>query len=166
MRRSWGISESTSSYAKMPANAFSCRQSNPGVLETGAFADIPHSLSQAPGVPSIAEQCTAEIQRQESLKLGPRRDPLYLFACYLEWRNEGNLRAFQELLAGLDDPNEDARIVAESLLGRPSPRRRQADGNRDHTDLVTRTPSRTFVAAVASPTVREPRDCSYSCVND
>jgi len=82
----------------------------------------------------MAEHCAAEIQSKESLKLAPRRDPLYLFACYLEWRNEGNLRAFRELFAGLDDPTEDARMVAESLLGRSSPRRRQADGNRDRTD--------------------------------
>jgi len=82
----------------------------------------------------MAEYCAAEIQSEESLRPAPRRDPLYLFACYLEWRNEGNLRAFQELLAGLDDPHEDARIVAESLLGRPSPRRRKANGDRDRTD--------------------------------
>ncbi len=82
----------------------------------------------------MAEHSVAEIQSEESLKLASRRDPLYLFACYLEWRKKGNLRAFQELLAALDDPHEDARIVAESLLGRPSPRHGQAGGHRDRTD--------------------------------
>jgi hypothetical protein len=82
----------------------------------------------------MVEHCAAEIQSEESLKSVPRRDPLYLFACYIEWRNELNLMAFQELLAALDDPHEDVRIVAESLLGWPSPRRRQADRNRGHTD--------------------------------
>ncbi len=87
----------------------------------------------------MAEHLAAEIQSvrnqsEESLKSASRRDPLYLFACYLEWRNEGNLRAFQELLAGLDDPHEDVRMVAESFLSRPSPRRRRADGESDRRD--------------------------------
>jgi hypothetical protein len=54
------------------------------------------------------------------------RDPLYLFTCHLEWRNHKNVRAFEELLAALDDPNEEVVLVAESLLGRRSPRRRCA----------------------------------------
>lgn len=82
----------------------------------------------------MAEQCAAETQSKESLNLAPRREPLYLFACYLEWRNKENLHAFQELLAALDDPHEDARIVAESLLGRPSPRHRRAGRDRDRPD--------------------------------
>jgi len=50
------------------------------------------------------------------------RDPLYLFACHLEWRNNRNLAAYQELLAALDEPNKDVRLVAEVLLHRGSPR--------------------------------------------
>jgi len=50
------------------------------------------------------------------------RDALYLFACHLEWRNNRNLPAYQELLAALDDPNNDIRLVAEVLLHRKSPR--------------------------------------------
>ena len=49
------------------------------------------------------------------------RDPLYLFACHLAWRREGNLR-YQDLLAGLDDSRSDVRLLAESLLHRPCPR--------------------------------------------
>ena len=49
------------------------------------------------------------------------RDPLYLFARHLEWRNSKNLAAYQELLAALDDPNEKIRMVAEVLLHRSSP---------------------------------------------
>lgn len=63
------------------------------------------------------EHPAAESQAQESLKAVSGRDPLYLFACHLEWRNEGNLSAFQELLAALDDPDEEIRLVAECLLG-------------------------------------------------
>ena len=50
------------------------------------------------------------------------RDPLYLFACLLAWRFEGNLGAFQEVLAGLDDAHPCVRMLAESMLHRPSPR--------------------------------------------
>jgi len=50
------------------------------------------------------------------------RDPLCLFACHLEWRKKGTLAAYQELLAALDDPDSDIRVVAEVLLYRNSPR--------------------------------------------
>ena len=51
-----------------------------------------------------------------------RRDPLYLFACHLEWRDKRNLAAHKELVAALDDPDEDIRQLAELLLHRSSPR--------------------------------------------
>jgi hypothetical protein len=70
------------------------------------------------------EHPAAESQTKESLKTAGGRDPLYLFACHLEWHTEGSLLAFQELLAALDDPIEEVRLVAESLLGRSSPRGR------------------------------------------
>lgn len=50
------------------------------------------------------------------------RSALFLFACHLEWHDNGNIAAYQELLAALDDPDEDIRIVAEVLLHRRSPR--------------------------------------------
>ena len=50
------------------------------------------------------------------------RDPLYLFVCYLEWHKAQKLAAYHELLAALDDPNEEIRTVAEVLLHRNSPR--------------------------------------------
>lgn len=49
------------------------------------------------------------------------RDALYLFACHLEWRTKRNLAAYQELLAALDDHDDDIRGFAESLLHRSSP---------------------------------------------
>ncbi len=54
-----------------------------------------------------------------------RRDPIYLFCCHIEWHKHGNIRAYQELVAALDDTSEDIRSVAESLLHRPSPRPRR-----------------------------------------
>jgi hypothetical protein len=49
-----------------------------------------------------------------------RRDPLYLFACHLEWHRRRNRAANQELLAALEDPDADVRCVAEALLDRNS----------------------------------------------
>ena len=50
-----------------------------------------------------------------------QRDALYLFLCHLEWHNWGNLVAYKELVAALDDRDPDIREVAESLLHRRSP---------------------------------------------
>ena len=47
-------------------------------------------------------------------------DPLYLFACHAEWRRNRNFRMLQELLAALDDTDEETRFIAESLLSRPA----------------------------------------------
>lgn len=55
------------------------------------------------------------------------RDQLYLFACHLEWHLKGNLAAYQELLAALDDVDGDIRAIAEVLLHRISPRRARAE---------------------------------------
>jgi len=56
-----------------------------------------------------------------------RPDPLYLFACHLEWRDRRNLDAHKELVAALDDHDEDIRHLAELLLHRSSPRPRAKD---------------------------------------
>jgi len=49
------------------------------------------------------------------------RDPIYLFACHLEWRDRGNLRAYHHLISALDDHDENIRLLAEKLLHRSSP---------------------------------------------
>jgi hypothetical protein len=51
-----------------------------------------------------------------------RRDPLYLFACHLEWRNRRSLQDLEELVAALDDRDSEIRHLAELLLHRSSPR--------------------------------------------
>lgn len=51
-----------------------------------------------------------------------QRDPLYMFACHLEWHIQRDLVAYAELLAALDDPDPDIRLLAESLMHRKSPR--------------------------------------------
>jgi len=50
------------------------------------------------------------------------RDPLHLFVCHLAWRYDRNVRAYQEVLAALDDCDPSIRALAESLLRRHSPR--------------------------------------------
>lgn len=59
---------------------------------------------------------------------GPRRlsdrhfDPLYLLLCRLQWVRHADLKAYAELIAALDSPDEEVRMVAEGLLRRASPR--------------------------------------------
>jgi len=62
-----------------------------------------------------------------------RRDRLYLFAFHLEWRDKRNVKAYQELVAALDDCDERTRAVAETLLNRSSPRPqpKDAEGSRE-----------------------------------
>ena len=52
----------------------------------------------------------------------PYRDPLYLFACYLEFHRTRNTAACHELVAVLHDSNRVARVVAEALLSQSSQR--------------------------------------------
>ena len=51
-----------------------------------------------------------------------RRDPDFLFRCHVEWHQHGNIRAYETLVAALDDASEQIRHLAESFLHRPSPR--------------------------------------------
>jgi hypothetical protein len=57
------------------------------------------------------------------------RDPLYLFACHLEWRDQRNITAYQQLVAALDDPDNGIRGVAENLLHRCCPRPKREEAN-------------------------------------
>jgi hypothetical protein len=50
------------------------------------------------------------------------QDPLFLFACHVEWHQQRNLRAYQALLAGLDASDKRIRAIAETMLHRSSPR--------------------------------------------
>jgi hypothetical protein len=50
------------------------------------------------------------------------RDPLYLFACHLEWHHWRNLGAYQALVTALDDSDKRIRVTAEMMLHRTSPR--------------------------------------------
>ncbi len=60
-------------------------------------------------------------------KLNPNRDPALLYARYEQWRNGGDVSAYLELVAALDDSDDTIRETAENLLHRPSPRPRQTN---------------------------------------
>jgi hypothetical protein len=62
--------------------------------------------------PRTAEKCQPPVER----------DPLYLFACHLAWRDKRDVKAYQELVAALDDCNPAIRAIAETMLLRSSPR--------------------------------------------
>jgi hypothetical protein len=43
-------------------------------------------------------------------------DPLYLFACQVEWRKQCSHAAGTELLCALASPDAQSRLIAEVLL--------------------------------------------------
>jgi hypothetical protein len=68
--------------------------------------------------------CTwlSEPSSSEPSTIAGSQDPLYLFACHLEWHHWRNLEAYQALVAALDDSENGIREIAELLLHRISPR--------------------------------------------
>jgi hypothetical protein len=76
----------------------------------------------------ISDGLTREGLSEPSLSKSKRsstagnQDSLFLFACHLEWHHQRNLRAYQALVAALDDSDKRIRVVAELLLQRGSPR--------------------------------------------
>ncbi len=62
---------------------------------------------------------------------GRGRDPIYLFACHVEWRDRRNLRAYNDLIAALDDRDQSIRVLAETLLHRSSPQPKNQVGRND-----------------------------------
>lgn len=74
-------------------------------------------------------QCATELADPESEQpvhdgrgdVSCGRDPIYLFACHLEWRDHRNLSAYHDLIAALDAPEPNIRYLAEALLHRSSP---------------------------------------------
>lgn len=78
-------------------------------------------------VPSVDSDTITNSDSSEYVGMSIFRDPLYLFACYLDWRDRRDLLAYKELMAALDDHEEGIRTLAESLLHRPSPHPRDSD---------------------------------------
>ena len=77
----------------------------------------------------LAYTWLSEQSLSEASTIARTQDPLYLFACHLEWHHWRNLAAYQALVAALDDSEKGTREIAEMLLHRISPRpRRRARG--------------------------------------
>lgn len=68
---------------------------------------------------TIAENHIAiRSNNEHSTNEAPVPDPLYLFACCLEWRIEGDIDLSGELRAALTHSTREVRLVAKSLTGR------------------------------------------------
>ena len=70
----------------------------------------------------LAYAWLSEQSLSEASPIAGTQDPLYLFACHLEWRHWRNLAAYQALVAAWDDSEKRIREIAEMLLHRSSPR--------------------------------------------
>ena len=70
----------------------------------------------------VACTWSSEPSSSEPSTIAGSQDPLYLFACHLEWHQWRNLAAYQALVAALDDSEKRIREIAEMLLHRISPR--------------------------------------------
>ena len=66
--------------------------------------------------------CEAKQLVQEHVEAPAPRDVVYLVACYLHWCRRHDLFAYSQLVAALDDEDEDVRLVAGVLVQRSSPR--------------------------------------------
>jgi len=65
---------------------------------------------------------TSERSLLEPSTIAGIQDPLYLFACHLEWHHWRKLGAYHALVAALDDSDQRIRVIAEMFLHRSSPR--------------------------------------------
>jgi hypothetical protein len=83
----------------------------------------------------------AALRTSATCSVARHRDRLYLFACHLEWRDRRNIGAYQELVAALDDCDEEVRSLAEALLHRSSPRRHRKANERNDTEAPRDVPS-------------------------
>ena len=74
----------------------------------------------------FARTGSSERSLSKRSTIAGNHDPLYLFACHLEWHHQRELAAYQALVAALDNSDKRIRAVAEMLLRRSSPRPRRS----------------------------------------
>ena len=74
----------------------------------GEYARLPAMPTASPALPSPLDQPALHSQ--------PEVDPLYLFACKIEWEQRQEASAAWELLAAAQSPNGETRAHARSLL--------------------------------------------------
>lgn len=70
----------------------------------------------------MVELGEAKRMVEDHISGDPTRDPVYLFACFLEWHRRQSIFGYDQLVAALDDNDEEIRFVAMTLLRRASPR--------------------------------------------
>ena len=87
-----------------------------------ALVDAERARESANNYLPVESVCNKRIDLTDVSGKIRHRDALYLFACHLEWHNKRKLVAYQELIAALDDYEDDIRRLAEALLHRGSPR--------------------------------------------
>ena len=92
--------------------------SGQGVMRTEGKQDV---ARVEVGLNAVTNGLVRTVLPDYSSTVG-RRDPLYLFACHVEWSHRQNLEAHQELVAALDDSDHGIRALAEMMLHRCSPR--------------------------------------------
>ena len=94
--------------------------------EEGSLNAVTSGLARA-GLPEhrLPDHGLAQHGLPEYSTAMGHRDPLYLFACHVEWHHRQNLGAHQELVAALDDSDRGVRAMAEMMLHRSSPRPRR-----------------------------------------
>jgi hypothetical protein len=94
-------------------------------MQTQPNRDVPRKNENLRGMSDgFTPEGLSEPSLFKSKRSAPARnqDPLFLFACYLEWHHQRNLTAYQALVAALDDSDKRIRVAAELLLHRGSPR--------------------------------------------
>lgn len=72
--------------------------------------------------PPAESVCSNRTGLAETSEKKETRDPLYLFACHVEWYTKQRLIEYKELLAAIDDRDCYIRTLAEELLTRSSSR--------------------------------------------
>ena len=92
--------------------------SGQGIMRTEGKQDV---AREEGGLNAVTNGLVCPVLPDYSSTVG-RRDPLYLFACHVEWGHRQNLEAHQELVAALDDSDQGIRAMAEMMLHRCSPR--------------------------------------------
>jgi CRP/FNR family cyclic AMP-dependent transcriptional regulator len=92
-------------------------------IRRGGLTQVPLPPQRKPGFgdetlsahPPIAEVSPPGPEAASQNRLG-EIDPLYLFACRVEWERRGDPSSAWELLSAADSPHEDARANARQLL--------------------------------------------------
>ena len=92
-------------------------------MQTQGKQEVTRKVGRLGGISDrLARKGLSEPSLTRRSSTSRNQDPLYLFACHLEWHHQRNLSAYQALVAGLDASDKGIRAIAEMMLHRDSPR--------------------------------------------